>query len=136
MPKMPGPRHALTDAAAQRLLTDLFPPDDWFDTRMRWYLDEMIRMAHARDIQVVLLHTPVSAVFDKAVESRVTDEDFAKLMQSVRATHPDCVVLDYQDLYRDNDAMFANANHLSFIGAKAWSGRLHADLTEVGILQP
>lgn len=120
------------DEAAERH----FPEGSGWHPMLERGLRELVTELAARDVRLVLVSYPVTAEYSQAVERRGADEArrerlLAELVAPGVVDH-----LDYESLGWGNRALFGDADHLSPIGAKLFTRRLHRDLAGLGLLEP
>ncbi|MDR2746208.1 MAG: hypothetical protein LBB77_02075, partial [Treponema sp.] len=101
-------------------------------------LSDIIDYCLARELQPVLISTPITGIFNDVFEERTSDffETFYRFSREISEKYPNVPYLDYShDKRFENDiSLFFDGDHLNIYGAKKFTSIVVEDIQSLGLL--
>jgi hypothetical protein len=101
-------------------------------------LSDILDYCLARELQPVLISTPITGIFNAIFEERTPDflETFYRFSREISEKYPNVPYLDYShDKRFENDiSLFRDSDHLNIYGAKKFTLIVIEDIQSLGLL--
>lgn len=103
------------------------------------YFKKTLELAKEKGTKIILIKYPITKLeFDHIVNNNnITTEEYYNFLYDTveEVIGKDYIVLDYHDIFFENEEYFADLRHLHYTGADILSEKVYSDLVKLGIIQ-
>lgn len=101
------------------------------DENLKDYFSQILELAEKNRIKVILVKMPLSGKYLDYVSEYTSIDSNNKVIEKIVKNYQNVdTILDFQNIFRENDDFFQNPDHLNSIGAKKLSELLNDELND------